>query len=82
MCLQSSKIRMFCDLENWIVATVFGATLIKIQFQIFADFGEISGFRKNKRNENFISQLSNFFTSRGAHSKKNVGNFQNIGARD
>ena len=60
MCLQSSKIRMFCDLENWIVATVFGATLIKIQFQIFADFGEISGFEKTEKWELYITIVKFF----------------------
>ena len=47
--LKFQNSNVLCDLENWIVATVFGATLIKIQFQIFADFGEISGFRQKKR---------------------------------
>ena len=55
---------MLCDLGNLNSSLSLGVFLVKIQSQIFADFGEISGLRK-KRNENFISQLPNFFTSRG-----------------
>ena len=52
---------VLCDLENWIVATVFGATLIKIQFQIFADFGEISGFRQKKEKWELYITIAKFF---------------------
>jgi len=35
--------------------------IFESDFDCLTDFGEISGFEK-QRNENFISQLSNFFT--------------------
>ena len=73
-----------CSLWPWDLNSShsLGATLIKIQFQIFADFGEISGFRKIREMRTLYHNCQIFSPVEGltrkivAHSNIGVTRFE------